>query len=138
MINLKQFIFDKKNPQSTLFNLAIGEDGAPATGCTFLVSFINVGQRIASSSENFLLFGGNVDESSLPVRNFIKKMVIDLRYLESQVFEVLVDNIPHKIEFTLSELPNDMKMLCFLAGELSAQQPTSVPLEMLHKRTQMM
>jgi len=29
----------------------------------FSTSFVNVGSRIASSSENLLIFGGDVDES---------------------------------------------------------------------------
>ena len=61
---LRQFDnFDKQNPESFKFLLAIGCDGAPLYGTSFLVSFLNVGNRIASSSENFTVFGGNVDES---------------------------------------------------------------------------
>ena len=107
--------FPKKDPDSFLFVLAIGGDGAPGSGTTVLVSFLNCGKRVASSSENFLLFGGNVEENSAAVRNFFSKLTNDVKYLESAVFEI--NNI--KVEFKLGELPNDMKMLSFLAGELS-------------------
>lgn len=51
--------YEKKIPDSKLFLIAIGGDEAPSTGTTFLISFLNVGKRIASSSENFLIFGGD-------------------------------------------------------------------------------
>ena len=99
--------------------MVIGGDGAPGTGTSFLVSFINSAIRIASSSENFLLFGANVAETATVVRRFVKDLFTDVQYLESQVFEVTVNGTSYPIEFKLGELPNDMKMLCFLGGELS-------------------
>ena len=66
-----------------------------------------------------MLFGGDVEESSLPVRHFVKKAIADLIYLESKVFSINTNDGNVNVEFKLSELPNDMKMLCFLAGELS-------------------
>ena len=47
----------KKNADSTLFLMCIGGDEAPGSGMAYLISFMNVGKRIASSSENFLFFG---------------------------------------------------------------------------------
>ena len=52
--------FDKKDPTSTLFLMAIGGNEAPAVGTSYLISFLNAGKRIASSAENFMLFGANV------------------------------------------------------------------------------
>ena len=91
---------------SFLFVLAIGGDGAPGSGTSIFVSFLNCGKRVASSSENFLLFGENVEENSEVVRNFISKLISDI---ESKVFEI--GSI--RVEFKLGELPNDMKMLSF-------------------------
>ena len=104
----------RKCEQSFLFVLLIGGDGAPGSGA-FLVSFLNCGKRIASSAENYILFGANVDETSDIVKLYLKELVADLYYLESKVFEV--DGV--KVEFMVGGLPNDMKMLSFLAGELS-------------------
>ena len=66
----------KKDPDSFLFALAIGGDGAPAIGMTILVSILNVGERLPSSKEQFLLFGGNVEENSDAVVNFLKILVL--------------------------------------------------------------
>ena len=46
-------------------------------------------------------------------------MIKDIRFLESKVFEKTTSNGVRKVEFKLTELPNDMKMLAFLVGELS-------------------
>ena len=109
----------KKDPRSILFLMAIGGDEAPLVGTAFLVSFLNVEKRIASSFDNFLIFGSNAKENSLVVRLYIKKLLSDIKYLESTVFEVTVDGKLEFVEFKLQLLPNDMKMLCFLGGELS-------------------
>ena len=48
------------------FLVALGGDGCPfgkhENACSFLVNFINIGHRVSSSEENFLVFGGNCDE----------------------------------------------------------------------------
>ena len=111
--------FQKKDNNSTLFIMSIGGDGAPGSGCAFLLSFLNVGKRIASSFENFLIFGANVEENSPVVKRFVLKTILDIKYLESKVFDIMLGETLHKVEFVLGELPNDMKMLYFLAGELS-------------------
>lgn len=82
-------LFRKIRQQFFTFHFANKGDGAPGSGTSILVTFVNVGKRIASSKENFLLFGGNVDETSLPVINFFSKLIIDIKYLESQVFDIL-------------------------------------------------
>ena len=111
--------FDKKDPSSTLFLMCIGGDEAPLAGTSFLISFLNVGKRIASSFENYLIFGANVKENSGVVKRYLKILLKDIRYLENSVFSVTVDNKVYNIEFKLQGLPNDMKMLSFLAGELT-------------------
>ena len=83
--------FQKIDASSTLFLLSVGGDEAPLSGTTFLLSFINVGRRICSSYDNFLIFGGNVKENGEVVRRYLKKLHDDIRYLESKVFEVNVD-----------------------------------------------
>ena len=111
--------FHRKDPLSTMFLIAVGGDEAPLAGTTFLLSFLNVGKRIASSSENFLTFGANVKENGKVVRRYVLKLVSELKVLEKEVFEVSVHNKICKIEFKVENLPNDMKMLAFLAGELT-------------------
>ena len=55
-----------------------------------LISFINVRERIASSAEQFFLFGADVDENSDNVKFFFEKLVSDLDILENSVFDVMV------------------------------------------------
>ena len=109
----------RKDKDSVLFVLAIGGDGAPQCGMSILLSFLNVGKRIASSDEQFLLFGADVAENSIYVAKFFHLLIKDIKYLESKVFEIEAANKTFKVEFKLGELPNDMKMMAFLAGELS-------------------
>ena len=111
--------FKKIDPSSTLFLLSIGGDEAPLSGTTFLLSFINSGRRICSSYDNFLIFGGNVKENGEVVRRYLKRLHDDIQYLESKLFEINVDGISIKVEFRLELVPNDMKMMCFISGELS-------------------
>ena len=111
--------FDKKDPSSTLFLMAIGGDEAPAVGTSYLISFLNCGKRIASSTENFLLFGANVKEDGPVVEKYVRRLFEDIQYLESMVHTVEVDKVFHKVEFKLAGLPNDLKNLSFLAGELN-------------------
>ena len=49
---------------SFLFAIAAGDDDTPRIGMPVLISFINVGERIPNSAEQFLLFGADVDENS--------------------------------------------------------------------------
>ena len=93
----------KKDPDSFLFGLAIGGDRTPAVGITILVSFLNVGERLPSSKEEFLLFGGNVEENSSAVEKFLSQLVKDLKYLESTVFEVENATKKVKVEFKITD-----------------------------------
>ena len=43
----------RKDIQSKLFCIAFGGDGAPLSGMSMLISFINVTRRINSSAEHF-------------------------------------------------------------------------------------
>ena len=70
-----------------------------------------------SSTENYIVFGANVDENSVISHRFIKMALKDIIYLESQVFNIVASDVA--VEFVLGELPNDMKMLTILGGELS-------------------
>ena len=70
---------------------------------------------MASSSDNFLVFGANVEESSLVVKKYAQYVYKQIAELECKVFEIC----GFHVTFRFDELPNDMKMLAMLAGELS-------------------
>lgn len=101
------------------FLVALGGDGCPfgknTNACSFLVSFLNVGKQVASSSDNFLVFGANCEsESCGVVQNYVKYACKQMKDLEGKVFAIGGFHVTFKFE----ELPNDMKMLATLAGEL--------------------
>ena len=101
------------------FKVAIGGDGAPFgkndQSCAWLVSFLNIGKRFLSSEDNFLIFGANCSENCTAVEKYVSNILSDMSYFEKNIFSINGKNV----KFEFSELPNDMKMLCFLAGELS-------------------
>ena len=80
---LKSFpSFNTKDSDSFLFAMTIRGDGAPGTGMAILVSFLNVGERLPGSKEQFLLFGGAVEANSEIVSNFFKILIKDVLFLE--------------------------------------------------------
>jgi len=101
------------------FQIALAGDGFPfgknESACSFLVSFLNVGRRVASSYDNFLIFGANCDESSPVTKKYVRSLLPQIAELERAEYEF--EGI--KYRFKLEELPNDMKMLAMLAGELT-------------------
>jgi hypothetical protein len=110
------------------FFVSLGGDGAPFgkndVACAWLVSFLNIEKGVLSSNENYLLFGANCTETCLPVQKFIKMLVADIAVIEQQSFSCTFKTSTGEIrnvnvKFQVSELPNDMKMVAFLCGELS-------------------
>jgi len=63
----------------------------------------------------FLVFGGNVEETSPIVQRYIDSVCKQIVDLEGRIFEI---NGLH-VSFHFEELPNDMKMLAMLGRELS-------------------
>ena len=57
------------------FQIAIGGDRVPfgkhEHSCAWLISFFNIGHRILSSDDNFLIFGSNCSEESPVVKAYI-------------------------------------------------------------------
>lgn len=83
------------------------------------MSILNIGRGVLSSNENFLLFGANCKEDCVPVSRFLKKLVGDISEIEKNTYSVDCSGVSVDVKFCFSQLPNDMKMLCFLARELS-------------------
>ena len=101
------------------FQVVLGGDGAPFgkddSSCSWLVSFLNRGKHILSSNENLLIFGSNCSENSLVMKRYVLRLLKDISEVDKKVFHI--DGRDIKFEF--SEFPNDLKMIAFLAGELS-------------------
>ena len=101
------------------FQVVLGGDGAPfgkdESATCWAVSFLNRGKHILSSNENFLIFGANCSESSLPVKRYVKHLLQEMTVMEGKTY-----NLNGKdMKFRFAEFPKDLKMLAFLAGELS-------------------
>ena len=124
--------FDQPN---NTFHVALGGDGAPFgkddTACSWLVSFLNIGQGLLSSNDNFLLFGANCAENCLLVKHFLGKLMSDIKKIESSSYSIVAKGTSIDVKFMFAELPNDMKMLAFLAGELTNSATYFQHLQML-------
>lgn len=64
--------------------------------------------------DNFLIFGSNCSEENAVVEKYISMISKQIVDIEQSTFSINNRNI----KFKFSELPNDMKILAFLAGEL--------------------
>ena len=91
------------------FQIALGGDGCPfgknKSACSFLVSFLNVERRVASSY-NFLTFGANCDESSPVTKKNVRSLLPQIAELE-------------RAEYEFEGIKYRFKMLAMLAGELN-------------------
>ena len=75
-----------KNEGTFLF--AVGGDDCPfgknESACSFLLSFINVGKRVASSNDNFVIFGANCEETSLVVCKYCQFLCKEISEIEKK------------------------------------------------------
>ena len=63
LLTFPKYEATKLDPDSFLFVFAVGCDGAPICGTTLLASFLNVGKRLPSSQETWLLFGTDAGDN---------------------------------------------------------------------------
>ena len=74
------------------FKLAISGDvalfGKWDESLSWLVSFLNVGARVASPNNNFLLFGANCKEDHPAVRLFTKQLASQIEEIEKKTYTV--------------------------------------------------
>ena len=109
--------------EENTFHVALGGDGAPFgkddSVCSWLVSILNIKRGVLSSDENFLLFGATCSENCLAVQLFLKQLLVEIQKLERTTYSVVCGGKTVELKFVISELPNDMKVLYFLAGELN-------------------
>lgn len=100
------------------FLVAIGADGAPFgkhnEATSWLLSFLNVGERVASCYENHLIFGANCPEEHPAVIEYGRQLRKDIEKIEQSSY-VIENQI---VTFAFELLPADMKWLAFISGEL--------------------
>lgn len=80
----------------------------------FLLSFLNISKKVATSNENFVIFGANCEESSSVVKRFVQ-LCQEIADSQRKIFDI--EGIKVSVKF--EELLNDMKTLAMLAFELS-------------------
>ena len=66
-----------------------------------------------------MLFGRTVKENGSIVQRYVQKLTSDSNYVENKTFTISIEEITYFVEFKVQSIPNDMKMLAFLGGELS-------------------
>ena len=101
------------------FLVAMGADGAPFgkanEACAWLVSFLNVLERVASPDDNFIICGANCKEDHPSMLEYGRLLKSQIATIESQTFTVRDQQV--KFEFKL--VPSDMKWVAKFSGELS-------------------
>ena len=111
---------DKFGEREGSFKVAIGGDGAPFgkddQALAQLVSFLNCGKHVCSSREN--LFGANCSEDCEPVSRYVTILKGQMTQIE-KTYPIQVNGKEVVLSFRFELLPNDLKYLAFLAGELS-------------------
>ena len=102
------------------FRVALGADGAPFgkdyQATAWLVSFLNVGQQIASENDNFVFAGANCDEAHISVQRYAQKLVSDIAFIEGKSFDLQLSRA--SVKFTVDLIPSDMKWASTFSGEL--------------------
>ena len=103
------------------FMVAIGADGAPfgkeMEATSWLISFLNVGSRIACCNDNFLLCGANCKEDHIAMERYATQLVSSIYDIETKEYRGIVDNVT--ITFSFELVPSDMKWLAYFSGELN-------------------
>lgn len=111
------------------FLVAIGADGAPFgkdnEATAWLVSFLNLGNRISSCDDNFLILGANCKEDHPAMIKYATQIRGEIALIESKQYQIQGHDIAIKFKFEL--IPSDMKWLATFSGELSnsATYPSS-------------
>jgi hypothetical protein len=94
------------------FRVAIGADGAPFgkddEATAWLLSFLNVGGRIASENENFIIADANCSESHPSMLRYASKLVSDISHIEKQSYVLPLSKA--KAVFTVDLIQSDMSI----------------------------
>jgi len=102
------------------FAVAIGADGAPFgkhnEATAWLISFLNITDRVASCYDNFILLGANCKEDHPHMKRYASQLRdVDLPNIECNVYTI------RGIEctFVFELVPADQKWLATFSGELN-------------------
>ena len=95
-----------------MFYVAVGADGAPFgkddTATAYLVSFINLLQRVQSCNDNHLLLGANCEEDHVLMKSYSSHLASEMREIEGKT---LVTPQRKQVIFRFELIPADMKWM---------------------------
>ena len=126
LADLYQLLHGKKpclhwfNGEESVFYVAVGADGAPFgkddTATAYLVSFINLLQRVQSCNDNHLLLGANCEEDHVLMKSYSSHLASEMREIEGKT---LVTPQGKQVIFRFELIPADMKWMASHSGELN-------------------
>ena len=68
----------------------------------WLVSFLNCGQSVCSSAENFLFIGANYSEDCEPVDRYVTLLERQMTEIEGKMFSVEIEGMEKFVSFNLN------------------------------------
>jgi hypothetical protein len=73
---------------------ALGGDGCPigkhGRACSFMVSFLNVGRKVASNYDSYCFFGPNCDDTSPVVKKYARSLIHLIVDLEKKLTKLRI------------------------------------------------
>ena len=101
-----------------MFQVFVGADGAPFgkynKATAWLISFLNVADRVGSCDENYLICGANCSEEHQSMVEYGKLLRKEMEMIEKKSY--IIEGI--SVSFSFELIPVDMKWLAFISGEL--------------------
>ena len=101
-----------------MFQVSVGADGAPFgkynQATAWLISFLNVADRVGSCDENYLICGANCSEEHQSMVEYGKLLRKEMEMIEKKSY--IIEGI--SVSFSFELIPADMKWLAFISGEL--------------------
>ena len=82
----------------------------------YLVSFLNLLNRVQSCNENHLLLGANCEEDHPLMKAYTLQLTKEMKEVENNV---LTTKKGYQVRFAIKLIPSDMKWASSLSGELS-------------------
>lgn len=99
----------------------------------YLVSFLNLLNRVQSCNENHLILGANCEEDHPLMKTYTQRLTTEMEEVENQL---LTTEKGYQVKFVFKLIPSDMKWASSFSGELN-NAATYYPLylQMFHKAT---
>ena len=108
------------NGEEGVLYVAVGADGAPFgkddTATAYLVSFLNLLQRVQSCNDNHLILGANCEEDHPLMKSYTNHLREEMEEVEGKQ---LTTERGKQVVFKFELIPSDMKWMSSHSGELN-------------------